>query len=327
MRQAPLILALLFCATSLDGQIRPNPGQSAMIEGEVHFSGGKPAPFTYLTLQPENGGGTIQSATTDSAGYYAFAGVSVGSNYTIAIQLQGYQSISRLVMVTGYMTEENFTLEPVRQGAEPRLGAVVSVQHLKIPTKALEQYLLGVRLMDEGKNADAEGRFRDAIRIYPNYAASFRRLCAVEANLGRYPEAHQEIEHAIGIEKDNPENFAYLGYVYRKEGQLVKAEQAFRESIGISRNDWLSQLELGRLEYDRKDYQRAYSHLALAHQLHPQLRSVHLLLYDDLIRLNRRKEALAELDHFLQLFPKAPEAAQLRKVRAALGDAVSRQQN
>jgi tetratricopeptide (TPR) repeat protein len=327
VRPAALILAVLFSSVALNAQVRATPGQSAMIEGEVHFANGNPARFSYLSLLSENGGGMVQSATTDSAGYYAFSGVSVGTNYTISIQMQGYERVQRFVMVTGYMTEENFTLVPVGAGAEPHMGAVVSVQHLEIPPKALAQYVEGVRLMDAGNNKAAEARFREAVRIYPDYAASFRRLGAVEANLGRFPDAHKDIERALGIEKNTSLNYAYLGYVCMKEQQLDKAEQAFRKSIGISNNDWLAQLELGRIEYNRKDYQGAYPHLALAHQIHPELRSVHLLLYDDLIRLNKRQEALDELDHFLKLFPKSPEAPRLRKVRATLEAAISRQKN
>ena len=258
MRPIGLTLAVLFCATSLFGQLRPNPGRAAMIQGEILLPNGNPAPFVYLTLEPENGGGLIQSASTDSAGFYAIAGVAVGANYSMVIQVQGFQPINRLVMVTSYMTVEDFTLEPLPAGAEPHKGAVVSIQHLQIPSKALAQYVEGVREMDAGNNQAAEASFREAIRIYPQFAACFRHLGAVDANLGRFPEAHRNIDRAVKLDKANSENYAYLGYVYMQQKQLDQAEQAFRKSIQISKSDWLAQLELVRIEYDRKDYQGAY---------------------------------------------------------------------
>jgi tetratricopeptide (TPR) repeat protein len=326
-RSVMLLFAVLLAAAPLLGQGRPFPSQSPMIQGNVRLSNGDPAPFILLTLEPENGGGFLESATTDSAGFFSFSNILVGTNYTIVINANGFKTIHRLVMVTAYLTQEDFTLEPASGGGEPNAGAVVSVENLEIPPKALEQFRKGVGQMEAGDNAAAEASFREAIRIFPRYAAGYRRLSAACANLGRFPEADTAIQHALRLDRKSHQSYAYLGYVYEKEKQIGKAEKAFQESIRLSNADWFAHLELGRIFYNQKNYQGAYPHLVLARKMHPQLRSVHLLLYNDLVRLDKLEEAMAGIDSFLARFPDDPEAPRMRKVRAALEAKLSGQQH
>jgi Tfp pilus assembly protein PilF len=335
MSRAALVffVMVLFGAATLPGQDRPQPGQLGQspgelprIEGVVVLPNGNPVPHAYLRLESGDVGEVYQSATTDSGGYYSFAGNFAGSGVVIVVEVPGFRTIRRLVGVTSHATEEDFQLEPLPVPSEPDKGAVVSVKELQIPSQARTLYVQGVQHMDAGQYAVAESSFRKAIDIYPDYAASFRRLGAIYANQGRFGEAHQAIDRAFEIDNGGSENYAYLGYVYRMEKQLGKAEQAFEQSIGISKDDWFAQLELGRLRYEQRKYRDAYEHLAIADQLHPQVRSVHLLLYDDLIQLGKRKEALAELDNILARFPNCPEAEKLRKVRPALERSVSQGQ-
>jgi tetratricopeptide (TPR) repeat protein len=321
---ALLASAFLFGSAPLFGQGSPYPSESPMIQGEVQLPNGNPAPFVLLVLEPENGGGFLGSATTDSAGFYTFSKIIVGANYTIVVNVEGFRPVHRLVMVTGYSTTENFTLEPVPGNGEPDEGSVVPLKELKVPPQALAEYRKGVAEMNAGQNAEAVFRFREAIRIYPQYAAGYRRLGAAYANLGRFSDADRAIQHALRLDRKSSESYAYLGYVYEKEKRTAEAEAAFLKSIGIAENDWFAQLELGRLLYNRKDYQSAYPHLELARKLRPQAASTHLLLYNDLIRLNKSKEALAELDDFVARFPKSKEAAEMRKVRPALAAAAAK---
>lgn len=312
---------------SAQSQQQQGPGERPTIEGEVRLPNGNPVPFVYLRLEPEGMGGIIQTASTDSAGYYSFVGYFVGANFNIVINVQGFQPIRRLVMITSPVTEENFTLVPLPPVAEAKKGALVSVRHLQIPPKALARYHKGIVQMDQGKYKQAEANFRKAVQIYPKFAAGYRRLSAVYARQGRFSQANQAINRARALDKNSAENYAYLGYVFLQEKQDHKAELAFKESIRINQNDWFAQLELGRLRYDQHDYKDAYPHLLVAHRVHPQLLSVHLLLYDDLIRLNDREKALAELNETLTLFPKCSQAPELRKMRAALEVSLSQPQH
>jgi tetratricopeptide (TPR) repeat protein len=328
-----LFTVVLLAAAALPGQDKPFPnpshsvhGQLAFIEGAVSFPNGHPAPFVYLRVERQGIGGMVESATTDSSGYYSFAGKFLGGGFVILAAVQGFQPIRRPVLVTSLVTEVDFVLQRAASVAEPGRGAVVSVDSLRVPSGASAQYEQGLRHMAEGKFSVAEASFRRAIRLYPDYAASFRQLAAVYAMQGRFLAAHQAIQRGIEIEPGSAENYAYLGYVCLMEKQAGKAEVAFRKSLAISKGNWFANLELGRLRYDENRFADAYPFLERAHERHPQVRSVHLLLYDDLIRLNKLEKALVELDDILARYPGFPEAPKLRKVRPMLETSITKRQ-
>lgn len=286
---------------------------------------GKPAPFVRLRLEPGAAGGTLQWTSTDSSGYYEFLGGILGGNFNIEVDAPGFRPIRRFIMVTTYAMEEDFALEwPPAAPLNP--GGLVSVDQLKIPPKAKAQYDRGIRSLEAENFAAAISNFRKAVRIYPRYAAGFRQLGAAYASQGRFPDADEAIQNALQLEHDNAEDYAYLGYIDVKEKKLDKAEEAFQKSLAISKDNWFAQLGLGGLRYSQRNYQNALTHLAIAHKLHPEALSVHLLFYDDLIRLNKKKEALAELDDILAHFPNCAEAPKLRKIRPALAASAARQQ-
>lgn len=329
-----LFLPLVLLATAaLAAQDRPFPNRShsmngplPFIEGTVRFPSRRPAPFVVLRLQRRAVGGTLESVTTDSSGYYSFAGKFLGSDLVILAELQGFQPIRRRVLVTSFVTELDFVLHRVDSSAEPVRVGVVSVANLRVPSGAAAQYRQGLRHMAENKFVAAEASFRHAIRIYPDYAASFRQLAAVYARQGRFPAAHRAVRRGIEIEPGNAENYAYLGYVYLMEKRTGKAEVAFAKSLAISKDNWFASLELGRLRYDENRFADAYPLLERAHERRPQARSAHLLLYDDLIRLNKPEKALVELDDILARFPKCPEEPKLRKVRPLLVNSITKRQ-
>lgn len=324
-RSLTLILALLFSAAALFAQ-GGDPYATGPIQGEVHLPNGQPATNINLQIEPQGMGGVMDSTSTDSSGHFSFTGqrIGPGGNYFITVNVEGYQPIHQLVMVTGPFTYLDINLVPVA-GVRPSSESVISVKQLQLPPAALEEYNRGLQDMDEGKTTQAEEAFKKAIRIDPKFAASYLRLSAIYTDQNRFLDAAEAIGRAEAIDHDNSDNYAFLGYLYLKQKQPEKARQSLEKSIQMAPNRWFAQLELGRLLYDREDYAGALPHLELAHSLHPEVASVHLLLYDDLIRLKKREEALAELDDFVARFPNSQEAARMRVVRPALAAAVAGQ--
>jgi|SRR5579875_19927 len=322
-----LLASVLLSAACLHAQQQPargldgSPQQKATIEGKVTLPGGDPVSLVYLQLEFEGAGGMVKSATTDSSGDFSFSGAIIGQNYNITGVVEGFQPINKLVMVTSDWTYVTITLVPLPSANTANIAKPYA--KVSVPAKAQEQFEKGLKNMDSGKPSDAEKNFKSAVRIDPQLAPAFLRLSVIYSDQKRFPEAERAIHRAMAIDKDSPDNYAYYGYLYVKEGQPDKAQQAFEKSIRMGPSCWFAQLEMGRLLYDQKSYPGALPHLKIARKLHPELASANLLLYDDLIRLGRDKEALAALDDFVARFPKSKEAAQMRKVRPALAAAAA----
>lgn len=329
MRRFFVVAVLVLAATiSLRAQSSGAPGQYTMIQGEVRWPNGNPAPNVTLQLQAESAGGNYMFATTDSAGYYAFEGPGVvtGNNYIIHCEVQGYEPVRRLVMVTGLVTQEDISL--VRAASDkPEAGApLISVQQLEVPSNARAVFQKGILQMEHHQSAEAEGNFKKAIRMYPKFAAAYMCLGAVLADQRKFTQADEAIHHALQLDPKSSNTYAYLGYIYMREDHSKLAREAFRHSIGISKTNWFAQLEMGRLFYQEGDYKDAYPYLVAAHQLHSQNPAVHLMLYNDLTRLGRKAAALAEMDEIIARFPNTHFAERLRKLRPALAAAVATHQ-
>jgi tetratricopeptide (TPR) repeat protein len=326
MKRPPILFLVIVLASFAVLHAQGNPYSTGPIQGEVHLPNGQPAANVYLKLEPEGAGGLIQSASTDPAGHFAFVGggIGAGGNYVIEANVQGYAPVHRLVMVTGPTTYVFITLVALH-GKKRSKASVISVRKLQIPPKALEQYEKGLRVLEQGKRSEAEKAFKKAIEIYPQYVESYLRLSTIYADRTQFDEAEKAIDDAAKIGKSRLPTLAYLGYLYMKEKQPEKAELSFRKSIQVKPMDWFAQLELGRLLYNRKDYAGALPHFELARNLRPRAASTHLMVYNDLIRLDRLREALAELDDFVAHFPKNPQAARMRKVRKALAAAAAKE--
>jgi tetratricopeptide (TPR) repeat protein len=72
-------------------------------------------------------------------------------------------------------------------------------------------YNLGNLLKDQKRYDEAEGEYRDAIRVDPNYAAAHYNLGVLLDDLKRYDEAEKEWRDAIRADPDH----ASAHYKYR----------------------------------------------------------------------------------------------------------------
>ena len=300
----------------------PSTG-SPEIQGEVLFPDGSPAANIPVKLEPEVGGGMMATAVTDSGGEFYFTDVGVGNSFTLSLDVPGYQPVRRSVTTNAMVNSADIILAPLSGAKKAGNGGVVSVEDLRVPPKAMAQYGRGLRQLGHGRADAAKKSFQRAIHLYPDFAKSYMKLSAIYADQGRFSQADRAIQRAFRLQNSSSEEFGYLGYVYAKESHPKKAEQAFHRSLALRKNNWFAHLELGRLFYSLKKFRRALPHLQTALQIHPQLASAHLLLYDDLIQLGQRKKALAELDDFLARFPNSRQTPQLRRVRAALAAAIA----
>lgn len=301
----------------------PSTG-APQIEGEVQLASGTPVPNVTVQLSPQVGGGSMATAVTDSSGMFYFTDVGVGSSYTVQVNVPGYVPVSHSITTVTMVTTADVVLVPQPSGPKPSKHALVSVERLRVPRKAIAQFKRGQRQMARGKSRAAEASFRKAIRLFPDFAESYMKLSALYADQGRFAEADRAIQHALRLQKNSSQAYGYLGYVYVKEKHPQKAVQAFHRGIHLNRDNWFAQLELGRLRYSQKQFRLALPHLLLVRKIHPQLLSAHLLLYDNLIRLGKLKAALHELDDFLSRFPHCRQAPHLRKVRASLAASLNR---
>jgi tetratricopeptide (TPR) repeat protein len=292
-------------------------GNAFSISGRVYASNGAPLASVRIRIDSLMRG-AVAITYTGVSGSFSFGNLPAGS-YVLVIEAPGYRPVRRPIEVGDLPAVGlEIRLMPEARGAEPYAIRPVSVRQLLIPDKARKEYRKGRKAQARGKTDEAIRHLEKAIEIHPDYAESFMQLGKIFADRSDFARALEAAKRAVVIDDRNADGYNCLGYVYMKKKEYPKARKAFEKAIELLEPNWYAHLELGRLLLREKEVAEARPHLARAHELHPTLANVHLLLYNDLVLLGRKQEALAEIDEFLTLFPKDPRIPKIRQVREAL---------
>jgi predicted O-linked N-acetylglucosamine transferase (SPINDLY family) len=90
---------------------------------------------------------------------------------------------------------------------------------------------LAVRAHQAGQRDHAAGLLRQLLRSHPRHADGLNLLGGIALQSGDPGEAADLIEHAIGIDADNPVYRYNLGLALRRAGRLDEAAASYREAI------------------------------------------------------------------------------------------------
>ncbi len=104
---------------------------------------------------------------------------------------------------------------------------------------------MGKVLEREGRHADAEFHWREAMRIAPGFVQPRLNLADVLARQGRLPEAAALLDEALRIRPDDEVSHNNLGTVLFGLGDLDGAARHFREAIRIASGYDLPRFNLG----------------------------------------------------------------------------------
>lgn len=98
---------------------------------------------------------------------------------------------------------------------------------------AAGQYAVGRMEMAAGRVDAAIGRFRNALRLDPRYAAARNGLGVAYGQQGRYEEAVEEFRAALALGPATPQALNNLGYAQLKAGRLHEAWGALGRSLEL----------------------------------------------------------------------------------------------
>jgi serine/threonine protein kinase/Flp pilus assembly protein TadD len=92
---------------------------------------------------------------------------------------------------------------------------------------------LAWNLWKAGRHVEAEEEFREAIRLMPDNPYTHESLAKMLAELHRYPEAESCLQEAISLKRDFAEAYCELGAVLAASRRPADAEAALREAVRL----------------------------------------------------------------------------------------------
>jgi Tfp pilus assembly protein PilF len=160
----------------------------------------------------------------------------------------------------------------------------------------------------QGKLAQAEAAYKEAIRAQPGYFAPHFNLGMLLSRLGRRAEAEAALRATVRVQPDLPEAHWCLAGLLVQQGKAAEAEGAFREVVRLSPKDARAHYNLGVvLAQQGKDGEAEAAYRA-ALRLNPKYAEAHVNLGTVLLRRGQLAQAETNLREALRLKPRLPEA-------------------
>lgn len=324
------VLAVFFLLPTGVSAHKHYPGRQAnlqrksWIRGHVESTNGRPLSGVSVKIQAVEGG-FVDIDYTDYGGSFSFENLPPG-NYSVEIEAPGYETTRQFVRLDSRpMRNLSFMLKPETSSEVSNGSYTVSVHQLQIPESARREYGKALEEFQRGKVDKAIEHWEKSIRIYPQYVESYLLLSKIYLERKDYSRALKKVQEAVAIDERNVNALCILGYVYLKKKDFPQAKDAFEKAVRLSDTYWLSHFWLGWLLLKENDAKDAYAPIFRARQLRPELPEIHILYFNALIKLGRMKEALRELDDFLERFPDNALAEKVRAKRDSLRKSLASQ--
>jgi len=310
-----LASALLICFLS-NGQGKAQPSYSLYIDATIVDEAGRPVFQANLTL--ENLTYNLRrSGFTNNEGRFSFERLRGGA-YTLRVAASGFEDHSETIELFDDPRQVRIVLsrtegEKSQQGT-PSGQAVVAASTLRAPAKARKEYERAAQAQGRADYPMAHEHADKAIKVYPEFADAYALNGLVYLQEQKLDLAQAAFEKALSIEPQLPEGLLGFGRLRNYQSRFADAEGYLLQAAKGSPGAWEINCELGRTYLGLGKNAEAERYLRQARAVDPPSPSVHLLLAQVLLLLDRPLEALPEMEAYLRLAPEGPTADRVRDV-------------
>ncbi|HEX5226593.1 MAG TPA: tetratricopeptide repeat protein [Bryobacteraceae bacterium] len=238
---------------------------------------------------------------------------------SVTIRMRGFQTVT--------VTLRNDATIVLKRAGGLHEGSTVTASSLKAPDAARKAFGKGRNAMDEEKWDNAQKNLQKAVEIYPDYAVAWSDLGEVLRHQSKGVEARAAFEKAVAADPKYIKPYVQLTILNLDEKRPQDAAEISGKAVAMNPLEFpelyffnaVANYTLKHFDVAENSARRA-TELDSAHEI-PR---AELLLGSVLIARGDRAGAVRQFRKYLDLFPKAQDAEQVRKAIAQLeapGDA------
>ena len=116
-----------------------------------------------------------------------------------------------------------------------------------VPPQALTLFEQAAAIMAAGDLVDAELRFREFLRRYPDYPGAHVNLAIIHIYNGDEAAAQADLDTALALNPNHPAALNQQGMLFRRNGKFIEAEAAYLKAVTASPDYALAHYNLGVL--------------------------------------------------------------------------------
>jgi len=316
-----IITAVLVVSSAFAVKAQVMPGSSrngglptgegnVMLQGRIHFPSGQSATGRTIKVSLESissfGGGN--TAVPDQDGVFRFNGLTPG-DYTVVVDAgpefeKAREPVGIYAGTSGRIVQVTIQLQPKIDASNPLFAGV--------PSNALSLYQKGMAAAKKNDSKAAVASLSAAVAAHPNFVIALNDLATQYMLLKEWDKAGETYEALIKLKPNDPAAHMNLGVVAYNQKKMEDAETHFRKALELKSAGPTAHYYLGLILVSTKRYPEAVTefeaavanggeNLALAHKF-----------LGGLYMNSKPQQAADELEKYLKLDPKAPDADRIK---------------
>lgn len=295
-------------------------GGTYMIQGRVYLPDGRPAANVKVDISNPDTPST--SFYTNMDGVFQTGSVRAG-NFTISATAPGLPTEREFVTIDrDSPAGRTFNVTLFLRAEGQKKGDFYSNNPLfkDVPAAALEKFKKGVEKLQKDDANGAVVLFDEAIAAYPNFAPAYVQKGSALLKGNKLDEALAAFVQAVTIKPDYIEAKYSVGYTQYLKKNYEVAAAVFDDVLKQQSDMPEASMYLGISLFNLKNIDAAEAGLkkAVSAKGGDKLALAHLYLGQIYIQKKRNADAVVELEKYLELLPKAPNAERIRSAIAGL---------
>jgi len=302
------------------------------IQGRIYASNGRRGDITGLRIRLVSFGSGEITVITDGTGSFAFKNLTAGS-YSVVIEGGDDYEDSQEGVFIDDPGSASIRSSTVRLRSQPRLvsvqlylrprrqvntdakPSVLNVKWANTPKSALQHFENAQELLAEGKVSEAETQLRKAIETSPSFAPAHTEIGKLELKAGKLDAAAESFKTAIRYDEADFNAHLDLGIILLNQKKYDQAEPELVTAAMLNRTAVTPHFYLGIIFVLKNDLDIARKAFETARDLKggKSLPSIHRYLGRVYMAKRLDKEAISELEMYLNLVPAAQDAERVRK--------------
>jgi tetratricopeptide (TPR) repeat protein len=258
--------------------------------------------FTFQSLRPGN-----YTVTVEGGDNFETARESIFIEPSVVTTRRGPTSMS---MARPFNVQ--FYMRPKNEAATNRPG-VVNAALASVPKPAVAFYEKGLEFARANEADKAIDQFRRAVELHPAFGLALNELGVQYMKKGQYEKAADALAKVVQLSPDASEPRLNYGIVLYNLGKVADAEIQLREVVKKNDHSFPAHYYLGLTLIKQSNYEGAEVELRRAIELGgPRASRSHYILGGLYWKVGKLQQAVDELEAYLKLEPKAPDAERVR---------------
>jgi Tfp pilus assembly protein PilF len=279
------------------------------IQGRVHFPTGQSTGTVKVNLESTSSFGASSTTSTDQDGTFRFRGLEPGS-YTVVVDAGNqYEKAREPVLIDqenrGRLVQIAIQLHFKVDASNPAFAGV--------PDKALSLYQKGRAAATKGDNKAAAQFYSDAVAAHPNFAIALSDLGFMYIKLNQWDKAAETYEALIKLKPEDPTAHLNLGIARYNQKKFEEGETHLRKALELKSTGPMAHYYLAMTLVSLKRHGEALPEFeATVANGGENIALAHRYLGGLYLGANKPQQAADELEKYLKLDPKAPDADRIK---------------